>query len=111
MPQFFQTLMGELTNTLLRLGVLASLTFLGACANVWVDAEGNRHVSGLMHLTLSPTYPPAAAETLRVRTIGFSWTSADAGSALLLGYGDTTLGFLRNNVCIAPNATQPETSQ
>ena len=64
-----------------------------------------------MFLTLSPTYPPAAAETLRVRTIGFSWTSADAGSALLLGYGDTTLGFLRNNVCIAPNATQPETPQ
>jgi len=111
MPRLFQTLMGELRVPILRLSTLASLTLLGACANVWVDADGNRHVSGLMHLTLSPTHPPAAAETLRVRTIGFSWTRADAGSALLLGYGDTTLGFLRNNVCIAPNATPPETPQ
>ncbi|MBS0476239.1 MAG: hypothetical protein JSR28_13985 [Proteobacteria bacterium] len=103
--------MHGLRDPLLRLGALASLTFLGACANVWVDAEGNRHVSGLMHLTLSPTQPLAAAETLRVRTFGLSWTHADTGSALLLGYGDTTLGFLRNNVCIAPNAVQPETSQ
>lgn len=111
MPLFFKTLMGGPRDPLLRLGALASLTFLGACANVWVDAEGNRHIWGLMHLTLSPTQPPAAAETLRVRTLGLSWTRADAGSALLLGYGDTTLGFLRNNVCIAPNAIRPETSQ
>lgn len=103
--------MGGLSDPLLRLGALASLTFLGACANVWVDAEGNRHVVGLIHLTLSPTQPPAAAETLRVRTFGLSWTHADAGSALLLGYGDTTLGFVRNNVCVVSEATQPEMPQ
>lgn len=111
MPRFLQTLMGDLRDPLLRLGALASLMFLGACANVWIDAEGNRHVFGLMHLTLSPPHFPAAAETLRVRTLGLSWTHAEAGSALLLGYGDTTLGFLRNNVCIAPNASQPEIPQ
>lgn len=103
--------MGVLIDSLLPLAPLASLAFLGACASVWVDTDGNRHVIGLMHLTLSPPQTQAAAETLRVRTFGLSWTHADAGSALLLGYGDTTLGFVRNNVCIAPNVAQPEAPQ
>ena len=92
-----------------RLGAAVSLAVLGGCAHVWVDAEGNRHVVGLLHLTLQPTRPQPAAETLRVRTLGLTWTQADAGSALVLGYADTTLGFLRNDICIAPDRAQPET--
>lgn len=95
----------------LRNLALACLALLSACANVWVDAEGNRHVVGLVHLTLPPSQAPAAVETLRVRTFGLSWTYSEVGSAILLGYGDSTLGFLRNDVCVAPDATRLESSQ
>jgi hypothetical protein len=100
--------MRDSVHPLRRLAAVASLAFLGGCAHVWVDAEGNRRVVGLMSLTLPPAQTRAAAETLRVRTLGLTWTQADAGSALVLGYGDTTLGFVRNDVCVAPNREQPE---
>ena len=101
--------MSDPPDTLRRLVAVAGLTFLGGCAHVWVDAEGNRNVVGLMHLTLPPAETQAAAETLRVRTLGLTWTQANAGSALVLGYGDTTLGFLRNDVCVAPDRAHLET--
>lgn len=100
--------MSDSVNALCRLAAVASLVFLGGCAHMWVDAEGNRHVVGLMRLTLPTTQPQAAAETLRVRTLGLTWTHADVGSALVLGYGDITLGFLRNDVCVALDRAQPE---
>jgi len=75
---------------------------------VWVDAEGQRHFLGLMHLTLPPAQRPVAAETLRVQTLGLGWTHAEAGSALVLGYADTTLGFLRDGACLAPDAERTE---
>lgn len=103
--------MSDSTDTLRRLAAVAGLTVLGGCAHVWVDAEGNRHVVGMMHLTLPPTQTQAAAETLRVRSLGLTWTQADAGSALVLGYGDTTLGFLRNDVCVAPDRAHLEISR
>lgn len=85
------------------------MSLLGGCAHVWIDADGNRHVAGLMHLTLSPTQ--AAAETLRVRTFGLAVTRAEAGSAMVLGYSDTTLGFLRNDVCVVPDSAHLETAR
>lgn len=97
--------------TLRRLAAAAGLTFLGGCAHVWVDADGNRNFVGLMRLTMPPTKTQAAAETLRVRAIGLTWTQADVGSALVLGYGDTTFGFLRNDVCVAPDRAHLETSR
>lgn len=102
-------MMNDSIGTLCRLVAITGLVFLGGCAFVWVDANGNRNVVGLMHLTLPPTKTEAAAETLRVRTIGLTWTQADAGSALVLGYGDTTLGFLRNDVCVALDRAYLET--
>ena len=103
--------MSDSVGNFRRFAAVAGLAFLGGCAHVWVDGGGNRHVVGWMHLTLPPTQPPAAAETLRLRTLGLTWTQADVGSALVLGYGDTTLGFLRNNVCVAPDRAQPEIPQ
>lgn len=103
--------MTDSINTVRLLAAFALLTLLGGCAHVWIDAEGNRHVIGLVHLTLPPTQPQAAAETLRVNTLGLTWTRAEAGSALVLGYGDTTLGFLRNDVCVAPDRAHLETSR
>lgn len=94
-----------------RLAAIASLALLGGCAHVWVDTDGNRHVVGLLHLTLPPRAAPPAAETLRVRTLGLSWTQADAGNALVVGYADTTLGFLRNDVCVALDRLDPQESR
>ena len=62
-------------------------------------------------MTLPPIQIQAAAETLRVRTLGLTWTQSDVGSALVLGYGDTTLGFLRNDVCVVPYRAHLETSK
>ncbi len=103
--------MGLTVRTLLLLSAIASLAFFCGCAHVWVDVEGTRHIVGLMHLTLPSTQPHAAAETFRFRTLGLTWSQADVGSALVLGYSDTTFGFLRNNVCVAIDRTQLETSQ
>jgi hypothetical protein len=64
-----------------------------------------------MQLTLPAAEGRVAAETLRLRALGLTWTQAGAGSALVLGYGDTTLGFLRNNVCVSPGLTRVETWQ
>ncbi|MEJ8859473.1 hypothetical protein WKW79_33255 [Variovorax robiniae] len=99
----------ESIQTLCRLAVVAAMVLLGGCAHVWVDSDGTRHIVGAMHLTLPPASPPAAAETLRVRTVGLTWTQAEAGNALVLGYGDTMLGFLRNDVCVAPARAHLET--
>ena len=61
-----------------------------------------------MHLTLPPAQGAVAGETLRVQTLGLGWTRAEAGSALVLGYADTTLGFLRDGACLAPAADRTE---
>ena len=103
--------MRELPGILYRRVGLALLTFLGGCAHIWIDVEGTRHVVGMMHMTLPPIQRQAAAETLRVRTLGLTWTQADVGSALVLGYGDTTLGFLRNDVCVVPYRAHLETAK
>ena len=100
--------MTPLVDSILRGGALAVLALAGGCAHVWVDAEGQRHLLGWMHLTLPPAQGPIAAETLRVQTLGLGWTRAEVGSALVLGYADTTLGFLRNGVCLAPDADRTE---
>jgi hypothetical protein len=97
--------MNERTDVLCQLIVRLGLSlFLSGCSHVWVDSNGDRHVIGFVHLTIPADSGRAAAETLRVQTLGLSWTQAEAGSALLLGWGDTTLGFLRNNVCVAPRS-------
>ena len=100
--------MKPLVDPILRSGALVALALAGGCAHVWVDAEGQRHFLGLMHLTLPPAQRPVAAETLRVQTLGLGWTHAEAGSALVLGYADTTLGFLRDGACLAPDAGRTE---
>jgi hypothetical protein len=101
----------ETIQTLRRWIAAAGMVVLGGCAHAWVDADGNQHIVGAMVLTLPPANPRAAAQTLRMRTVGLTWTQAEAGSALVLGYGDTLLGFLRNDVCIAPDRAHLETSR
>lgn len=72
------------------------LMALQGCAHTYVDADGARHMLGLVYLTL-PTAGPTAGESLRSQSFGLSLSASEAGSALVLGYSDTTLAFVRNN--------------
>lgn len=70
--------------------ILASATLSG-CAHTYIDADGSRHVVGLVWLTLSPPAFGAAADGRRVRAAGLSGVSTPAGTAIVLGYSDTNI--------------------
>lgn len=72
------------------------LMALQGCAHTYVDADGARHMLGLVYLTLPPA-GPTSGESLRSQSFGLSLSASEAGSALVLGYSDTTLAFVRNN--------------
>lgn len=75
---------------------------LGGCAHTWIDADGKRHIAGIMHLTLpAETTGAKSADWMRWRTIGVAISSTDIGNALEIGYSDNTLAVVRNNSCVA----------
>lgn len=74
--------------------------FLTGCAYNYVGADGARHVVGLVHVTLPAGGPRATAASLRAQALGLSYTQADVGTALSLGYSDTTLAYVRDNTCV-----------
>jgi hypothetical protein len=79
---------------------LAAFT-LGGCAHTYVDQSGERHVVGLVHLTLPVDGgKQKSADWMRMRTIGLALSSTDIGSALEFGYSDNTLAVVRNNSCV-----------
>lgn len=82
------------------IGLLLATSLLMGCAHSYVDAEGKRHIVGLVNLTISPaTAEPAAADWVRLRTIGISLSRSDISSSLDVGYSDNTLAVIRNNSC------------
>lgn len=92
----------------LRRPVLAALRAalvagtLCGCAHSYIDADGTRHVIGLVHLTLPPSDPaPRAADWMRTRTVGLALSRMDIGSSLELGYSDNLLAVVRNNSCVS----------
>lgn len=75
--------------------------FLAGCAYNYVGADGARHVVGLVHVTLpADDSSPAAAASLRAQALGLSFTQADVGNSLSLGYSDTTVAYVRDNTCV-----------
>jgi hypothetical protein len=71
---------------------------LGGCAHVHVDAQGVRHVVGLVSMTLPPPDCGApGAQGLRVRSLGLTLTRGELGDALVLGYQDTAVLALPND--------------
>lgn len=83
--------------------------FCGGCAHVWIDAAGNRHVVGLVALTLPPSdVTRHGAETIRTRAVGLTLTRSDIGSALVLGYHDSSLTAVHNNVAVPLALLQEE---
>ena len=75
--------------------------FLTGCAYNYVGADGARHTVGLVHVTLpaDATGAPAAA-SLRAQALGLSYTQADVGHSLSLGYSDITVAYVRDNTCV-----------
>lgn len=83
----------------------AVLLALQGCAHMWVDADGTRHVVGLVSLSLpSQSSAPTAGESIRSRSIGLSFSASEAGSAFVIGYSDTTFAFVRDHSLVFADA-------
>jgi len=81
---------------------------LGGCAHTYIDSDGNRNVIGWVNLTLPPAAPaPRAADWMRVRTLGLVLSRTDIGSAIELGYADSTLAAIRNDSCVQLDRLPP----
>lgn len=84
--------------------VLVSGALCG-CAHSYIDTDGNRHVIGLVHLTLPPSdQAPRAADWMRTRSVGVALSRMDIGSSLEVGYSDNLLAVVRNNSCVQMDA-------
>jgi hypothetical protein len=99
-------------------GLLSCVAALcgSGCAITHTASDGSRHLIGWMWVTLPPVDFQPAAETLRTRSLGLSVTRSEAGSALVLGYQDATMGFVRNHslvpaLALRPGATAPQAGQ
>jgi hypothetical protein len=77
--------------------LLASL--LSGCAHSYVDQHGNRHIVGLVSVTLPPVPDNGTADWVRLRTVGLAINRGSFISSLDLGYSDSTLAVIRNNSC------------
>jgi len=90
--------MGMLLVRLFGWGLSASA--LCSCAHSYVDAEGNRHIVGLVKLTIPPaTTEPAAADWVRLRHVGLALNRGEFANSLILGYSDNTTAVIRNHSC------------
>jgi hypothetical protein len=88
--------------------VLLGCTLLCGCAHEYIDADGNRVIVGLVHLTLPGTAPAStAADWMRVRTVGLALSRNAIGGALELGYSDNTLAAIHNNSCVQLDRLPP----
>ena len=86
--------------------VLAAL--VQGCAHVYVDEDGSKNILGLLWLKLPAASSQASAgESLRTVSLGLTLTRSEAGSALVLGYSDSTMAFVRNHSLVPVDALLP----
>jgi hypothetical protein len=93
----------QIAALMCRWAILAACVFaLPGCAHSYIDADGNRHVLGFVHLvTPRPENDRnIGAESVRVKSIGLSMLASPQRTNFTLGYSDDTLLFLRNNACV-----------
>jgi hypothetical protein len=77
--------------------LLAALAGFG-CAHRYVDPQGQVHVVGLVDVTL-PASPPNSASSLRARGVGLLLSRDAIGTALSIGYSDSTLTVIPPEGC------------
>lgn len=88
-------------NRYRAVGALIGALLCG-CAHSYADADGNRHIVGILHLTLPQMAgEQKAADWMRWRTVGVAISRSEMGSAVEIGYSDNTLAVVRNNSCVA----------
>lgn len=93
----------------MRRSIGAALLALGlqGCANVVVDADGTRHITGFVRLTLPPAVAEQGADAVRVQAVGLSVVhNPVGGTTVVLGYGDSTLVSLRNDARVSRPALE-----
>lgn len=88
-------------NSYLRFcGIALLSTALCGCAHSYTDANGNRHVIGLVNLSMPPaSKEPASADWLRLRAFGIAFSHNEFSSSLNIGYSDNLVAAIRNNSC------------
>jgi hypothetical protein len=92
-------------------GVLAVL-MLSGCAQLTIDADGTRRVTGFVRIEL----PPATdlrnfgGESLRIQALGLLLSRSGPESALTVGYTDSFHALVKADSCVAlrnPRDHQP----
>lgn len=87
---------------LVRTGAALLALALQGCAHVSVDADGTRHVTGFVRLTLPPAHADPGADALRVQAVGLTVLRSPAvGTSVVLGYGDATVVVMRNDAVVS----------
>ncbi len=76
------------------------------CAHTSVDSQGNRRIIGFVMLTLPPSIRPAdvGGDAIRQQSLGLSITQWPLGTAVSLGWSDTTLAAVRNHSLVPRSA-------
>lgn len=97
-------------------GLILATCVLSGCAHSYADADGNRHIIGLVNLTISPaTSEPAAADWVRMRNVGIAISRSEFASSLDIGYSDNMTAVIRNHSCayigILPTAVLTSTGE
>lgn len=95
---------GSSVRRLIKLVLLTSplCAGLAGCAHLVVDPDGTRHIVGFTVLTLPPAHRDIAADAVRLRTLGLTAAVGPiTGSHFTLGYSDTTIAAIRNDVAVS----------
>ena len=92
----------EISHAGIRLVVLLTAALAaGGCAHSYVDAVGNTHVIGLVHMVVPKGADPEAGTILRVRSAGLSFFSSPVRSSVTLGFNDDMVVMVRPDSCVA----------
>jgi hypothetical protein len=91
------------------LAVLVAALPCQGCAVDYSDADGSRHVIGLVNLTIHRSHDPDtfAGEVVDVTSAGISVGRTPQGGFVTLGYSRDVTAALRNNVLVLGNPTAP----
>ena len=100
--------MGVHVRQLCLVALLASCA--GGCAISYDDRAGNRHILGLVDVTIPP---PAASQTLAgtvvsVTTFGALASRNAQGGTLALGYASETTAAIKDNALVLGNPLDVE---